>query len=266
MGKAQDVWVAGPSGKLVGRVEPVSGLSASDRAAMWSLFQGYYAEVTPELFERDLGQKQLLIVLRDSGDQSLKGFSTIEIYRRHLEGRPFVALFSGDTIIDEAYWGQSALQRTFFRTLFLLKLERPWVPVYWFLISKGYKTYLLLARNFPVHYPRHDRPTPPRVQAILDFLAQDKFGSAYQVMQGILRFAEPHGRLKEGIAPLDADLMTLPDVRFFVQRNPGHARGEELVCLGEATFSLPFYFGGRLLLKAARHTVRRLWAFATASS
>lgn len=266
MGKAQDDVVARPSGKLVGRVEPVSALSASDRSAMWALFQGYYADVTPELFERDLGQKQLLIVLRDSGDRTLKGFSTIEIYRRVLDGRAFSALFSGDTIIDEAYWGQSALQRTFVRTLFRLKLERPWVPVYWFLISKGYKTYLLLARNFPVHYPRHDRPTPARAQAILDFLAEDKFGPAYQPSQGILRFAEPHGRLKEGIAPIDANLLSLSDVRFFVQRNPGHARGEELVCLGEATFSLPLYFGGRLLLKAARYTVRRLWAFATASS
>lgn len=258
--------MARPSGKLVGRVEPVSTLSALDRSAMWSLFQGYYADVTPELFERDLAQKQLLIVLRDSGDQTLKGFSTIEIYRREAGGRPFSALFSGDTIVDEAYWGQSALHRTFVRALLRLKLERPWVPVYWFLISKGYKTYLLLARNFPVHYPRHDRPTPPRVQAILDFLARDKFGAAYLPSQGILRFDEPHGRLKEGIAPIDANLMSLPDVRFFVQRNPGHSRGEELVCLGEANFSLPFYFAGRLLLKATRHTVRRLWAFATASS
>lgn len=258
--------MAPASGKLVGQVERVADLTEADRRAMWGLFSGYYADVTPELFERDLAKKQRLIVLRDSGDRTLRGFSTIEVYRAEAQGRAFIALFSGDTIIEEAYWGQSALQRTFTRYLYSLKLRSPFTPVYWFLISKGYKTYLLLARNFPVHYPRYDRPTPYREQAILDYLATDKFGEAYVPVQGILRFPEPQGRLKEGIAPIDANLLALPDVRFFVQKNPGHVRGEELCCLGEATFSMPLYFGARLLLKLGRGAMRRLWALATASS
>lgn len=247
-------------------MEAVPLLSDERRDQMWAVFSKYYASITREKFEADLSEKQDVILLHDTGDNSLQGFSTIEVYAQNIGSRRFIAVYSGDTVLDEAYWGQSALHRTFTRYLLRTKLQHPLLPVYWYLISKGYKTYLLLARNVPNHYPRHDRPTPEFEQQVLHRLSSEKFPEAYNREQGILRFETCQGRLKRGVAPIAAELLTHPDIRFFVDRNPGHVDGEELCCLGRVDAALPFVFTARQLVKSLRdglHRLRRLWAAAT---
>lgn len=256
-------------GRLVGRVVPVPGLRAEDRDAMWRVFTKYYADVTRAKFEADLAEKQEVVILRDAADRSLQGFSTIQVYRREVHGRPFVAVYSGDTVLEEAYWGQTTLQKIFVAYLLRTKLKNPLVPVYWFLISKGYKTYLLLTRNMPTYWPRHDRPTPSLPAQVLDLLARDKFGDAWRPEQGILHFDVCQGRLKRGVAPIEAGLLAHPDIRFFVERNPGHADGDELCCLGEVDLAFPLMFPLKLLRRSVARFLtraRRLWADASASS
>ncbi len=258
-----------PSGRLRGMVVAVQTLSCDARDAMWVVFSTYYAAITREKFEADLAQKQDVIMLLDSADGSVQGFSTIEVYAPKVQGRAVIAVYSGDTVITEAYWGQHALHRAFNRYLLMTKLRHPLVPVYWFLISKGYKTYLLLARNVPNHYPRHDRATPQFDQAVLDALCSEKFGNAYLPEQGILRFETCQGRLKRGVAPIEASLLEHPDIRFFVEQNPGHMDGEELCCLGQVDAVLPVAFMFRQFKKAVRNALtraRRLWGDATISS
>lgn len=257
------------SGRLRGEVQAVPRLTEAQRDQMWAVFSRYYAAVTREKFEADLADKQQVILLSDSGDGRIQGFSTLQVYARTLHGRRFLAVYSGDTVTDEAYWGQPALHRTFTRFLLKTKLTNLHLPVYWYLISKGYKTYLLLTRNFPTHYPRHDRPTPPFARAVLDLLSTDKFGEAYQPEQGILRFDTCQGRLKRGVAPIDAALLEYPDIGFFVAKNPGHADGDELCCLGRVDLAFPTFFLLRQIgksLRGAKDRFRRLWAAADASS
>lgn len=260
---------AAPSGRLRGSVVGVQSLSIEARDAMWLVFSKYYAAITREKFESDLAQKQDVIMLLDSGDGSVQGFTTIEVYAPAVQGRAVIAVYSGDTVITEAYWGQHALHRAFNRYLLMTKLRHPLMPVYWFLISKGYKTYLLLARNVPNHYPRYDRATPEFDQAVLDTLCADKFGAAYRPEQGVLRFETCRGRLKRGVAPIEARLLEHPDIRFFVEKNPGHVDGEELCCLGQVDAVLPVSFMFRQFKKALRNAflrARRLWGDATTSS
>src|SRR5262249_47157855 len=145
-------------------------LSSNVRSEMWELFRRYYDAISYESFLDDLSRKQHVIVLRDTGDGSVQGFSTIFTFDKEVDGQRVIAIFSGDTIIDDAYWGQSVLQHAFFRFIVAQKLQNPLVPLYWFLISKGFRTYLLLSRNFPEYWPRHEAPTPDRERRILDAL------------------------------------------------------------------------------------------------
>src|SRR5688500_15810726 len=191
------------SGKLEARTVRVAALDGATRDAMWDLYARHYDGVDRDAFRRDLSGKRAVIVARDSGDGSLQGFSTLTWSQHRVQGRRFVAVFSGDTIVAPEYGGQRALQNRFGQAITRVKLAHPHLPVYWFLITKGYKTYLLLTRNFPEHWPRHDRETPAWERAALDALARERFGDAWRPSEGVILAQGDAARLKEGVAPLD---------------------------------------------------------------
>lgn len=235
--------------RLVASTLPVARVDASTRDTMWSLLEAHYDDVTRERFDADLDAKDHVILLRSNG--ALRGFSTLQRLSGEVLGRPYRAVYSGDTVIDPAFHGQTALQVAFYRYVFTTRLMSPTVPLFWFLISKGYKTYLLLSRNFPEHWPRRDQATPPWQAAVLDDLATRKFGSAWHPVRGVLIFDPPAGRLRAGVSPVEPALDD-PDVAFFVARNPGHARGDELCCLGRVDRNFALSYGWKALRKRLR--------------
>lgn len=219
-----------PSRGLRARVRRVASLTSAEREAMWGLFAPSYTGATRDVFERDLGEKEHVIVLKDAG-RVLQGFSTL----LRLEVRGATAVFSGDTIIAPGFWGQTALQRAFIWYLMAQRLARPGRRVYWFLITKGYRTYLLISRYFPNHWPRHDAPFPDEEAALLDELCRRKFGEAWDASAGLLRHAgQTAVRLAEPLADVREKLREDPDVRFFLEKNPRWAEGDELCCLARA--------------------------------
>lgn len=245
------------SGKLGARRIAVSQLDSDTIAQMWSVFCGYYADISRDKFLADLNEKHFVLLLFDTGDRSVQGFTTIQVLHRQFAGKPYIAVYSGDTIINEAYWGQSALQGGFYRFLMGLKLKNPLTPLYWFLISKGYKTYLLVSRGCPNYWPRHDSPTPEHVLGIIDQLSREKFADDWKPELGVLKFATPAGKLKEGVAPVDAAALAYPDIRYFVERNPGHTQGDELCCLAAIDAQGGVSYVGKLARKWARRQLRK---------
>ncbi|WP_420127463.1 hypothetical protein [Longimicrobium sp.] len=207
-------------------------IDARTRNAAFALFRAHYEGADQARFERDLGEKQRVILLRDHGG-ALRGFSTVLYRDVRVGARNATMVFSGDTVIDRSCWGQKRLQSAFAGLLFRLKLRHPDRPLYWFLISKGWRTYLLMANHFPRAVPRWDLAEPPELRAALDLFATERFGAEYDAAAGIVRYATPHERVRDGVAPVEGDLLANPHIRFFVERNPGHADGEELACLAQ---------------------------------
>src|SRR5690606_3642214 len=101
-------------------------------------------------------------------------------------------------------------------------------PVYWLLISSGYKSYRFLPVFYREFYPCVDRPTPPEVKALMDELATARFGDEYDPTTGVVRFRQGATPLRAGVAEVSRERLRDPHVRFFVERNPGHAQGDEL--------------------------------------
>ena len=233
-------------GRLGAETVPITDLDAATRTALWDLYRAHYDRTDEARFFADLDGKHDVILLRDLADQTLVGFSTLHTSKIH----GALIIFSGDTIIAASYQGQTALQREFVRYILSVTRRARGADVYWFLISKGYKTYLLLSRNFQGYWPRHDRPTPPHIQRLLDATANARFGDAYDPSTGLIRFDPPGPRLNPDVAPLPADLA--PDVAFFVQKNPDHANGDELCCLGKVDLALGLGYAWRLARKAVR--------------
>ncbi|MBC7894922.1 MAG: hypothetical protein H7066_05895 [Cytophagaceae bacterium] len=218
---------AGPASRLVATTVPVATLDRATIDDAFALFEGLYEGVERARFERDLAEKQRIILLRDIATHTLRGFSTVLI-QEEPEG---TVIFSGDTVIDRAYWGQKQLQFAFAKVLLSIKLQSPRRALYWFLISKGYRTYLLLANSFPHAIPRRDRPDDPRLGSLLDTLAAGRYGAQYDRRTRIIRLTTAHDRVRDGAAPVTERHLQNPHVRFFVERNPEHQAGDELACL-----------------------------------
>lgn len=227
---------------------PVARLGDAEREAMWSLFRLYYDDVTRERFLSDLSEKQRVMRLFDQHGE-LRGFSTLQELRGEHAGRPMLTLFSGDTVIHRENWGQKGLQREMCRVLLRAKLRQPRTRVFWFLISKGYKTYLLLKNNL-TSYPDYRRHTPLDVQVALDHVAALKFPEHYNPATGVLRFPQCLGKVKAGVAPVRNQDLSNPHIRHFVRLNPGYQEGDELCCLAEITVL-------EVLLTALKYAVKR---------
>lgn len=213
---------------LTGKVVPVANLDDGLRSAMFDLMNEAYI-VGRDSFMADLSAKDWAILLHDATG-ALRGFTSLALMRTEVDGRAIRALFSGDTIIRPDFWGSLELPRVWGRFMMRMIEEAGTEEIYWFLISSGYKTYRFLPVFFQEYFPRHDRPTPPDLQKILDHLGTLRFGQRYEAGRGIIRLAEPTP-LRAGIADLHDERLQDPDIAFFVSRNPGHAKGEELACL-----------------------------------
>lgn len=244
-------------GRLAGKVVPTSTLSIARREEMFALFRRYYEHVDFSRFERDLSPKHFVILLFDE-DNRVQGFSTLQHLSVVRNGKRIHGVFSGDTVVDERYWGQRTLGRIFLRHLWWQKCKRPFASYWWFLISKGYKTYLLMANSFPEHYPRYERETPADAQHVLDAFAEQMFSESYQKGRGTIEFDQPHGQLKNRVAPITPDLLDNPRIAFYQERNPGWRAGNELACVAKMTWSLPLAYTFKALTKNRfRHWSRK---------
>lgn len=217
---------------MLSEINSVSRMHLSDCRAIYDLFNRHYEHVSWPQFERDLAEKDAVIVLRDAQGHPC-GFSTQKVMHVAVDGRPVRAIFSGDTIIDPSHWGDQELGRAWCHYVGQVRAAEPNTPLYWFLISKGYRTYLYLPVFFEKYYPACGWPTPPGEQRILNALATAKFPNYYHPETGLIVFSESRGNLKPVLALVPPRRLNSPHVRFFLARNPSFAQGVELACLAE---------------------------------
>lgn len=238
--------------RLFSETVPVERLSGAERDAMYALLVENYENVNRPCFEADLFEKDCAILLRDSQDHSLRGFSTQKLMRFHVDGRPLRAVFSGDTIIARSHWGEQELGRAWGYFVSDLRAEEPEVPLYWFLISKGYRTYLFLPLFFRQFFPRYDQVTPALEQKILDALAIARYPDFYVRDSGLIVFPESHGNLNHALAEIAPHRLRNPHVQFFLSKNPRFAEGHELACLAEISAENMRSYGARILSENVR--------------
>ena len=216
---------------LVGEALPTSKLSDLVIQNMFNLFRDYY-EADFDNFQQDLSNKNWVILLRDTEAGSIQGFSTLAFYKSTTKGGEIGVVYSGDTIIRPAYWGTPELPRAWIKNVLEIGNELP-NPLYWLLISSGYKTYRFLTVFYKEFFPRYDQPTPPEIQALIHHLAHERFGSEYDPQLGIVRFTSGATPLREGVSVATERRMKDPHVAFFVNKNKGYAEGDELVCVAQ---------------------------------
>ncbi len=201
------------------RIVHPNELTHVERRQMFGLMTTYYDGVLEEAFERDLSEKDCVILLEEAG---VIGFSTQKI----IELNGVRAVFSGDTIIDRAHWGTQQLSQSFARAFF----DYEGGPLYWFLISKGYKTYRYLPTFFQEFYPRYDALTPSHMKQLLDGLGEMLYPAEYDKERGVIAYQTPKDRLKSELQELSVRSHD-PHYEFFRAANPRFTEGDDLACI-----------------------------------
>ena len=208
----------------------VPALDAAVRREMARLYLASYDGSSEELFLHDLSRKDEVLMVRNG--EELVGFTTLRVFETEWRGMPARVVYSGDTVVAREHWGQQALAFDWITRMGALKRERPGMPLYWFLLVKGHRTFRYLPLFTQSFYP-HWQVDRSDLKPLADALALEMFPDDYNPATGVVEFRESRGHLKSEIALPPSRDQEREEVRFFLERNPGFVRGHELVCVCE---------------------------------
>jgi hypothetical protein len=239
-------------GAVMADFYPLDKISNQDVEVMHSVFVKYYHNSDWKTFVNDLNKKIGAILLKRIDDGTIVGFSTIGIIEKEIDNKKCMGLFSGDTVIEKEYWGLPNLQAAFLRFMIKTRIKHPFVNYYWFLISKGYKTYLLMANNWNDYYPKYNKMEDEKRKSIVKTFSNHLFNGFYDEQTGLLKFGDNCQKLKEDVAEITKEMREkYPKISFFEKANPTWKDGTELPCLADISWSfilwIPFPFTYRKL-------------------
>lgn len=234
---------------------PRESLTRVDRYELFQLLSSHFEGVTESQFAQDLDEKDWVLRIR-RGDR-LVGFTTLQVYATEFEGRVVNVVYSGDTITDPDVWGSPVLARAWIAMVRGIQADRSGEPWYWLLLSSGYRTYRFLPVFWREFWPRVAHDTPAAMARLLVHLATQRFGArtrecvGFCAATGVVRFAHPQ-RLRGDLARIPEGKLRDAHVEFFLQRNPAHDAGDELVCLTDLGDHNLTAAGARMVRGASR--------------
>ena len=230
---------------------PLSRIDVNDIRQMYAVYSRYYERTDWDIFLRDLSKKSGAFLIRRKSDNLIVGFSTMVVNDMEVQGKKARGIFSGDTIIERAYWGSRVLQVAFYKFLVAEKIRHPRQTVYWLLISKGFKTYLLLSNNFPKFYP-NPAGDEHGLSDVVDHYCCEMFADYYDAGRQILDFGSDYQCLKGDVADITESMRRSNlNIRFFEKCNPEWHRGTELPCVGVVDWELLASYALRYASKPA---------------
>jgi len=223
---------------LESAVLQVKKLTSEQIEAMYAIMQVYYGNTSFETFTVELGKKKDVVLLLDESGE-IRGFTTFAIFPYDMQTQ---LLYSGDTIVEKEYWGKHNLSQAWINNA-MKYAEKFDGKSYWFLLSKGYKTYKYLNTFFNEYYPRVDTETPESVQLIMDTFAVQQYGEKYR--NGVWEAGNDF--LREEYDHTDEAAKRDKNTAFFLEKNPGYINGNELICLCEISINNLNKVGRRVL-------------------
>lgn len=220
---------------LKGVVRPISEYGETEILAMYSLMVQFYDNTEETVFRRDFFDKDYCLSLYQENGE-LVGFTTQKVMELTVEGKTIHGIFSGDTIIHKDYWGDIKLFQVWAK--FWFKYAEQYDEFYWFLISKGYKTYRIMPLFWTQFYPNYRMETPEFEQKIIDTYATKLYPDEYNPKTGVVEYKSVKDKLKSGVADIGEHELKNLDVAFFTKRNPNYCIGNDLACLAKINKSM----------------------------
>lgn len=208
----------------------LKGLSPEERTVLcdttYALYAAYKKGLDRAAFERTFfANDEGTVGLFCAADGTVRGFARLAITHVTHESRTY-AVFSGQVYVDTRYQGTRAVATHAFSEAMRFKLREPLTPLAYLGVSLP-ASYRLLARVMPVFYPSRHGPTPPSVAGLILACARAR---------GLAIVDEARLLVKGISAPLDPErarnarsVAQDPDVRFYLETNPGFTDGTSLL-------------------------------------
>jgi hypothetical protein len=209
---------------------PVPDLVPVERDQMFSLYRTYYEATDRNAFERDLAEKDAVIVVRC--DRNIIGFSTYLVRPQAIGAETVHYLFSGDTILHSSRWGDPVLLRAFFRAAGAAKAGVKG-RLFWFPIIGGHRTFRILPNFFRGFVPAVNGHGSAGLLTIRDTIATARYGRYFDPATGLVDFGPSQGHLRDEWANAEETALRNRFAAFFLKANPHYFRGVELACLAE---------------------------------
>jgi hypothetical protein len=215
---------------LQSAITTVKDLAPADRDQMFALYETYYEAVDRNGFERDLAEKDAVVIIRSADE--IVGFSTYLVRPQKMGAETFYYLFSGDTVLHSARWGDPVLLRGFFRAAGAAK-ARVEGRLFWFCIIGGHRTYRILPNFFREFFPSMDSTGSADLRTRCDAIAAARYGACFDPATGLIDFGPSQGHLRYQWADVVETATHNRHAAHFLKANPEYARGVELACLAE---------------------------------
>lgn len=217
--------------RLTFKTHQVPSLLPQQKERMFELMSANYCSMKQEVFYRDLMNKQIVGLIFDE-DNKIQGFTTFAINPKGTGTETYYILFSGDTIISPDHWGSLIMIKgwcTAVGEIIATDRKKVW---YWYLMSKGHRTYMYLPLFFYSFYPaadnkEHDQALKP----IIDRVSSIMYPENWKPEEGVIKFDSDAGALSPELVQGTYDRKKNAHVAFFLERNPGFHKGDELVCM-----------------------------------
>ncbi len=222
------------SEKLLCEVVPVRSLQTNTLCEMFSLFCTYFSQTHFQNFLNDISEKDWVFLFRDTTKKNVQGFSTLRIFEHRFQAQVMTIVYTGDTIIHKPYRNSLVFAKNWIGTVCNLTKEVTH-PVYWFLLSSGYRTYRCFPVYFKQFYPVYNDATPHLIKELMKDVSTYLFGQQFNPATGIVRFDKGNTPLVERECNPPVSRLNDPHIQYFVEQNPGHVYGDELVCLAEVS-------------------------------
>ncbi len=211
-------------------------------AISWQAIRDDLLSAGVVLFTADLRAKSHVVLLE--AEHQVVGFSSLVVSASEgVAGEPIQVVYSGDTIVDRAHWGSSVLFTSWMKGLSTIGAYGEGQTSYWLLLASGARTYRMLLAFWQTYVPRAADKNVA-LSGLAARLATERFGRAFDAHLGIVRPENAYA-LRPEMMP-SVTVRSNEHVRYFYERNPGHARGDELVCLAELAPSNLSRLGARM--------------------
>jgi hypothetical protein len=170
-----------------------------------------------------------MIVARELTSNTIVGISLMSFVHFGRGARRSIVFLSGFTVIDDGHRGTNILQRAGFRRYLKERLRYPIAKLYLMYMAGTHQGYLLLPRNFKIFWPAPGVVMPPRERDLLNRVARDIYGDAWDADAGVWRRSVKLP-WHPGKVEIDEAALQDPYVYYFLKRAPLWSESEALGC------------------------------------